>query len=56
MHKIGAPPFNSEAIKKHPWFSSMDWKALIEKKVKPPFVPVIKSALDVSNFDSVINN
>jgi protein kinase N len=29
----------------------MDWNALLAKKVKPPFVPVIKTPEDVSNFD-----
>lgn len=26
-------------IKSHPWLSSVDWKALFEKRVKAPFVP-----------------
>jgi len=29
----------------------MDWNGLLAKKVKPPFVPTIKGASDVSNFD-----
>lgn len=29
----------------------MDWNALLAKKIKPPFLPVIKAARDVSNFD-----
>ncbi|OQR96142.1 cGMP-dependent protein kinase [Achlya hypogyna] len=37
----------------HPWFTSanFDWKALVNKTIKAPFVPVIKSGVDVSNFD-----
>lgn len=29
----------------------MDWSALLAKKVKPPFLPVIRAPKDVSNFD-----
>jgi hypothetical protein len=29
----------------------MDFNALLAKKVKAPFVPNIKSEIDVSNFD-----
>lgn len=29
----------------------MDWNGLLAKKVKPPFVPTIQGANDVSNFD-----
>lgn len=29
----------------------MDWDALLAKKVKPPFLPVIRAPKDVSNFD-----
>lgn len=29
----------------------MDWDALLARKVKPPFLPVIRAPKDVSNFD-----
>ena len=29
----------------------MDWKKLLEKKVRPPFIPKIVHDIDVSNFD-----
>ncbi|KAG9354631.1 hypothetical protein JZ751_001344 [Albula glossodonta] len=29
----------------------IDWEALLAKKLKPPFLPSIKEAADVSNFD-----
>ncbi len=37
----------AEEIKSHPWYAEVDWQALLEKKVKAPFVPVIKSDSDV---------
>lgn len=30
----------------------MDWDALLAKKVKPPFLPVVRAPKDVSNFDT----
>lgn len=29
----------------------MDWEALLQRKVPPPFVPIIGGKEDVSNFD-----
>lgn len=29
----------------------MDWNALLAKRMKPPFLPVIRAPRDVSNFD-----
>jgi hypothetical protein len=29
----------------------VNWTALYNKEIKPPFIPVIKSDIDVSNFD-----
>ncbi|CAG8565754.1 5562_t:CDS:2 [Acaulospora morrowiae] len=41
----------AQEIKEHPFFASIDWKKLIQKKVQPPFKPSVKSAIDTSNFD-----
>lgn len=41
-----------QAILMHAFFHNrIDWQALIERKIQPPFKPKIKSRLDVSNFD-----
>ncbi|KAF8638316.1 hypothetical protein AX17_002336 [Amanita inopinata Kibby_2008] len=34
-------------IKRHPWFSTIDWDKLEKKEIKPPFVPNMQQA----NFD-----
>ncbi|PBK72732.1 kinase-like protein [Armillaria solidipes] len=36
-----------EDIQQHPWFANIDWDALEEKSLEPPFVPDMKHA----NFD-----
>ena len=38
-------------MKEHPFFASIDWKALALKQVTPPFKPVVESDESVDNFD-----
>ncbi|XP_063172509.1 serine/threonine-protein kinase N3 [Candoia aspera] len=49
--RLGAGAEDAEEIKAHPFFKEMDWGALFARKLKPPLVPSLKSATDVSNFD-----
>ncbi len=48
--KLGA-----EEIKRHRWFSRIDWKALEQRKLPAPFKPRVKNVLDTSNFDNFDN-
>jgi hypothetical protein len=41
-------------IKIHPWFKNIDFDQLLDKKIEPPFIPHLKSDVDVSYFDTVI--
>jgi len=38
-------------IMDHAFFRGFDWKALIAKQVEPPYKPVVRDPLDMSNFD-----
>nr|CAD7585912.1 unnamed protein product [Timema genevievae] len=40
------------AIRVHPFFREIEWEALENRRVKPPFKPKIKSKKDVLNFDT----
>ncbi len=40
-----------EEIKGHPWFDKVNWNALVTKSIKAPFVPILSSDADISNFD-----
>jgi len=40
-----------EAIKAHPFFASVDWNAVLAKRVSPPWKPEAVKATDVSHFD-----
>ena len=46
--------FSEVEIKKHEWFKGFDWNALLEKKLIPPFMPILKSDTDVTYFDPVL--
>lgn len=43
-------------IKAHPFFNQIDWKFLLNKKYAAPFLPLVASAVDTSNFDSEFTN
>lgn len=38
-------------VKKHNWFEKINWSALMLRAMKAPFVPIINSEVDISNFD-----
>jgi len=40
-------------IKSHPFFHSIDWELLIQKKLTPPFIPEVTADDDTRNFDRV---
>uniref|UniRef100_A0AAX7W241 Serum/glucocorticoid regulated kinase family member 3 n=1 Tax=Astatotilapia calliptera TaxID=8154 RepID=A0AAX7W241_ASTCA len=38
-------------IRRHSFFSSINWDDLEQKKIPPPFTPLVSSVSDISNFD-----
>jgi hypothetical protein len=52
-----------ENLKKHAWLKNIDWEALLEKKIEPPYLPVIpnlnweieKAFKNVRNINQVIS-
>ena len=53
--RLGAvvPDTGKVNAREHAWFSSIDWVAVIQRKLDPGFVPKVLSDEDVSNFDDV---
>ncbi|QLG75098.1 hypothetical protein HG535_0H04250 [Zygotorulaspora mrakii] len=49
-HRLGAIDDGRE-LRAHPFFADIDWKALRQKKIPPPFKPHLNSETDTSNFD-----
>eukprot|EP01088_Endostelium_zonatum_P011330 TRINITY_DN25464_c0_g1_i1.p1 TRINITY_DN25464_c0_g1~~TRINITY_DN25464_c0_g1_i1.p1 ORF type:complete len:473 (-),score=75.91 TRINITY_DN25464_c0_g1_i1:108-1526(-) len=43
-------------IRSHPYFESINWDDLYGKKVKPPFIPPVKSGADYSQFDTTFTS
>ncbi|KAI9644616.1 Serine/threonine-protein kinase [Ciborinia camelliae] len=54
-HRLGATD-DAEELKRHPFFSDIDWEALTKKLITPPFKPKLKSETDTSNFDPEFTN
>ncbi|GAA5843427.1 hypothetical protein JCM11251_002475 [Rhodosporidiobolus azoricus] len=49
-HRLGAQRDAAE-LKEHPFFSSIDWDLLAQRKIPPPFKPYVDSDESVANFD-----
>ena len=45
-----------EEIKKHPFFASIDFDLIVEKKIKAPFIPELANDTDVQYFDEEFTN
>lgn len=41
-------------IRRHPWFSDIDWGKLYRKELEAPWVPVVKDPFDGSNFKETV--
>ncbi|XP_060721417.1 serine/threonine-protein kinase N1b isoform X2 [Tachysurus vachellii] len=50
--RLGSSERDAEEVKKQPFFREMDWEALLQRKVDPPFMPSLGGKEDVSNFDA----
>ena len=37
--RLGSGPSDAEEIMAHPWFASIDWNAIFEKKQPAPYTP-----------------
>jgi len=51
QHRLGGGPRDGLEVLEHPFFASLDLQRLKQRDVAPPFVPVVTSDTDVSNFD-----
>ncbi|XP_066155836.1 ribosomal protein S6 kinase beta-2 [Euwallacea fornicatus] len=49
--RLGAPPDDAKAIKKHLFFKHINWEDVLNKRIEPPYKPCVSSEDDVSQFD-----
>lgn len=54
--RLGSGPDGVDKIKKHPFFKNIDWEAIYNKKIKPPFIPRITSDSDTKYIDKEFTN
>jgi len=50
--RLGCGPNGPNDIKNHPWFNIVDWDALMDKKIIPPFRPKLQGSEDTKYVDS----
>lgn len=49
--RLGSGPGDGQDIRAQPFFAGVDWNALYQKQIAPPFKPPIAKEGDVSNFE-----
>ena len=49
--RLGGRPEGAKEIMRHVFFETIDWNALQEKKIAPPFKPQVLNETDTRNFD-----
>ncbi|KAJ3284780.1 Serine/threonine kinase [Borealophlyctis nickersoniae] len=49
--RLGGGRGDADEIKRHPFFKTVDWEAMLQLKLTPPYYPTVSSPTDVSNFD-----
>ncbi|KAF8755302.1 Protein kinase c [Rhizoctonia solani] len=50
--RLGSGPTDAEEIKAHPFFNTVNFDDVLNKRIPPPYYPTISSAHDTSNFDT----
>uniref|UniRef100_A0A3B4BRC4 Ribosomal protein S6 kinase n=1 Tax=Pygocentrus nattereri TaxID=42514 RepID=A0A3B4BRC4_PYGNA len=51
-NRLGSGPDGAEEIKRHTFFSTIDWNKLFRREIKPPFRPAVARPDDTFYFDS----
>ncbi|KAI8381069.1 kinase-like domain-containing protein [Radiomyces spectabilis] len=51
-HRLGTGVDGPIMIRSHPYFDTLDWADVYYKRVRPPYVPDLRSSTDFSNFDA----
>mmetsp|Transcript_45455 Transcript_45455/g.33230 ORF Transcript_45455/g.33230 Transcript_45455/m.33230 type:complete len:167 (+) Transcript_45455:160-660(+) len=51
-NRLGYSERDAEEIKEHAFFKDVNWSKLLNREIKPPFVPHLKTATDVDYFST----
>lgn len=55
-NRLGAGAGGVQALKEHSFFATIDWDALLAKRIRPPFKPAVSGPDDAFYFDSEFTN
>ena len=50
VKRLGSGPRDAQDIREHPWFECINWQAILDKKVPPPYKPQLDHANDTKHF------
>lgn len=48
--RLGCAKHGTSEVRSHPFFSTIDFDALRDRKLTPPYVPTLKGAFDFRNY------
>lgn len=51
-NRLGVLAGGAGDIKRHPWFRDVKWDLLLQRRIMPPFRPIVAHPGDTSNFDT----
>ena len=51
-NRLGAGLEDGEEVKRHPFFSHLDWSDVLNRRLQPPFQPVVIGEEDTGQFDT----
>lgn len=54
--RLGCGEGDADEVKRHPFFRFIDWDALLQGRLRVPWVPTVAGSLDTSQFDSAFTN
>jgi len=50
VSRLGSGPRDVDEIKEHPFFNSIDWDLLEQRKIDPPYNPEVHDNMDLKHF------
>jgi serine/threonine protein kinase len=54
--RLGAGERGAQEIREHPWFDSINWELIYEKKIPPPYIPQLDNQCDTKHFPAEFVN